>query len=367
MADLPVTSVSENPADANFNSQPERSVNFNDLHQQAMAKLTESATPPAAQETPVVEKPAAQVPATEAPKAAAEGAPAETPKAPETPAVETPAEERKPVALKDDDLVEVIVDGAPQLMSYKDAKAGWSRTSKFTQEMQRVAAERQQVEQLQQQLAPVVEQRDFLVGLLNNKQLLDQYVAKAFGQAQAVAQEQIAAATGADPNDIATVAQAKEIATQQMQSFEQKLRETEESLTKRIAQETQLLEHRREIAGYAAEIDNTISQIFTENPVLRKIPNSEELIRYQVAQLQPRTVEEAKEHFINVAKGIVEDLRGEFAASQKQQVVEKQKLTDNNIEPPGGAAPTIQPFNYKTPDGKVSWDALRKRAEQLLG
>jgi hypothetical protein len=342
MADIPVVSSSVGDGGASASVETPSTFDFGSLHAKAMESFGEQPATPAA--TP---EPAAPV----------EGTPAETPAPTEQPV------EPKPVSLKDDDLVEVVVDGKPVTMSYKDARAGWSRTAKFTQEMQQVRAKEAELETRAKDIESVVEQRDQLVAFLKNKEMVTRYMNEVFGAAtQQAAQELVA--KGADPDEVATIQEARAIAAEHVKQVESQLHKAVEDMRGEVTRATQELEDKREIAAFIAELDVTVEKVFAENPVLKSIPNSNELLRYEVSKLRPRNIAEAKEAFATVAKGMVEDIRGHFVSDKKQQVIEqeKAKLVTNNLEPPGGAAPAVSPVNYRTKDGKVDWGVLHNAA-----
>jgi hypothetical protein len=82
--------------------------------------------------------------------------------------------------LKDDDVVEVTVDGEPVQMSWKDAKGGVMRQSHYTKSMQQLRTEQSQFESQRQALAQDSENLQVLRNVLTNQDLLKQFVAKQF-------------------------------------------------------------------------------------------------------------------------------------------------------------------------------------------
>ena len=97
---------------------------------------------------------------------------------------------------------------------------------------------------------------------------------------------------------------------------------------------------------------------------IHEIPNADQVLRYEVLQLQPQTPEETVEAFKTVFGGWVENYKATVAETTKQTVLAKQKLVKNNIQPPGGAPPQQTPQNFKkvnphTGKTEVDWDAIR--------
>lgn len=272
--------------------------------------------------------------------APADPAPVE-PETAEPDATETSA--RKALQIHDDDEVEVIVDGKPQTVSWKDARSKLSGDFKFTQKMQELAAQRQQVEQRAAEINQIAFERDQLLMRL-----------------QQVQQEQ-QAQPQSDPNEIATLGEVQSVIQQQLQAARI---ETEQAIARANAE----LAFRQEMAQHSTAINSTLSTILQQNPVLGAIPNAEDLIRYQVAAMQPQTQAEAVEAFNAVAREMVAGIGKHFQSTQKaQRIAEaKQKLVTNSIEPAGGTPPQQQPLNYKNPDGTVNWNAIRNAAASML-
>ncbi len=93
---------------------------------------------------------------------------------------------------------------------------------------------------------------------------------------------------------------------------------------------------------------------------------ADDIIRFEVAKLQPQTLKEANEAFRTVAQGMVEDLTQGFTNINKTKVVAAAKLTKPRIEPPGGSGPQIQPTtNFKQADGRLDWKALHAAAKNM--
>lgn len=277
------------------------------------------------------------------------------------------AGEPKVVDIPDDALVKVIVDGEEQLVPYKDAKAGFSRTQKFTKSMQQVAAERKAVEaeraSIQAEktkLAQLEQERAGIEAFLKNRAAIERFMQEQFGQPEQP--------VFTDPNELLTAEQAQRLVQQRTAALEHQLKAVQEEVQNRIEAVTGSIQSKQETAAHAVVIQSTLNDIFTANPVLKSIPYSEDLIRFQVSQLNPQTREEAVQAFKDVAQGMVEEIGQHYKASQKIQAVTaaKAKLESKSIEPAGGSAPQITPTNYKKADGSIDWSKLRSMAADML-
>jgi len=213
-------------------------------------------------------------------------------------------------------------------------------------------------------------ERAGLENFLKNPNAILNYVVREFGpQALAAltgagAQPGAAAPQGRNPDEIVTAGEAQQIAAAERQAVEAKLQNVLESVEQRIAAKTIEIEQRQQQAKHAVAISATLTDIFNSNPVLKSIPNAEDLIRYEVAQMQPRTEAEALDAFRSVSQGIIEEVGKHFKAQQKiAKVAEvKAKLESKSIEPPGGSAPQLQPTSFKNKDGSVNWNAVKDMA-----
>lgn len=335
---------------------PASGFDFSSLHEKAMNYGTEASTP----------SPAADVAADAGEQAQVEEADVQN--------VDN-ASATQLAQLKDTDLVEVTVDGQPVQMPWSEARGGVMRQAKFTKEMQRLASDRSQFESQQEAVTQLKSEREALVELLSNPQLLQQFAAQKypdlFKQVAAAAQ---AAASGPDGlEDIATVGQIEQVRQQAVEAVQNVVQQLQSQLDQREAAIAEKIETKQATLKLATEINNTIQSLFKENDFINKtIPNAEQLLRYEVSKMRPQTAEETLEAFRTVVGGWKERFDAAVKETTKQSVVVKQKLTKNNIQPPGGAGVQPQPTNFQKVNklsGKqeLDWDALHNAALAKLG
>jgi hypothetical protein len=274
--------------------------------------------------------------------------------------------------LSDDQLVEVTVDGETVQMPWKEARAGIQRQAHYTKNMQSLRQEQAAFEANRTQLAQAAEQRDALAQVLQNEQLLQQFLQRQFPHLLQQGQQIAAAAEQVDPSDIATVGQLQHLQQQYAQHMEQMAASVRQEIQQELINTTTELETRQATAKLATNINGTIGEIFTSHPYLKElIPNAEENLRFEVMRLQPTTAEETLQAFKDVAAGWVETYKRHQTSQSKQAVVAKQKLVSNNIQGPGGAAVTPTPNTFKTTHkmtGKqdVDWKAVNAAAMALF-
>lgn len=349
MSDIPVV------GQESIQTDPVSSFSFAGLHEQAMAYGSDTPETPAEPVVEQVAEPVAAEPVVEAT---------------ESQNIDN-ASEAKLAQLSDDQLVEITVDGQPVQMSWKDAKGGFQRQAHYTKSMQSLAQEKTQFAQEREALQQAATDRDVLRQLLTSPELLQQYLAKnpSLVQQQAALEQ---AAAQADPDDIATVGQIRQAQTELLRQQQAMQEEFVKDLEQREEALTQRIEDRQVTAKLSTDINTTIKGLFSEHPHLQKlIPNADQLLRYEVLQLQPKNPAETLEAFKTVFGGWVENFKASVAEANKQAVVARHKLSTNNIQPPGGAPPQPAPANYKkvnpmTGKTEVDWNALRAVGLSML-
>ena len=337
------------------------SFDFSSLREQALSMLegTPAGDTPVEQAAPITNEPVV---------------PEEVVAAPEGEATNVDTASASALAqLKDTDLVEVEVDGQKVQMPWAEARGGVMRQAKFTKSMQQVARDREAFEAEKASIATLRQEREAMVTLLQNKDLMQQFLLKQYPEL--VQQAQAAAATAqsaVDPDDIATVGQIEAVkreAAQQIQSlmndFQQRLKQERDTITSDI-------EDRQASAKLGLEVSSTIKGLFKEHPYLEKvIPNAEQILRYEVMNMRPQTPEEVVDAFKTVVGGWVENYKSTVQETTKQQVIQKHKLQSNNIQPPGGAPvqPQAQSFFKKARNGQteIDWAKLRQAGLDMMG
>lgn len=279
-------------------------------------------------------------------------------KAIDAPAAVAAVEELDPE--KDGDrLVRVKIDGQWETKKLSDVTGGYSRTSHFTRQMQDLAAQRKQVETFQAERTQLLTEREKVKAFLANPNLVAQYLQHSHPQLFETAQQPVG-----NPDEIATVAQAQELINRMKAEMTTNLEKVNQSFDTRVAAATKALEDKQETAQHTITLNATVKELFEAHPILKKVRLAEDILRYEVAKLQPKTIEEAVEGFKTVAQGMAEDLQEGFTAQTKTKAVAKAKLAAA-IEPPGGSGPQIQPTSYKKADGTTDWNKLKTMAAEI--
>lgn len=370
-------------------------IDFSSIREQAAAELDanpfykdDAPAPGAKVETPTTTttpegdplqtrvKGSTEIAIAESKKLAAKAA-TEVPNTPEAPVDETEeadeavAPESLNLAEAGDKLVTIKVDGKDQVVPLKEALAGYSRTQKFTKEMQALRTREEAITANETAINTLVSEREAMLQLVSNPQKLQQYMQAAFGQAAAAVSEAPAADDPfSNPDEIVTVAQARQLAesmvSKRLAAFEQQIAGLNTQIDNKLQSNTKELQDRQAVAKYSESITSALGEIFEAHPVLKGDSFAEDIIRFEVGRMKPKTLEEAIEAFRTVAQSRAESLESHFTSINKVKVARKAKL-DKAIEPAGGTGPQIQPFDYHGKDGKVDWNKLKSAARDMLG
>lgn len=241
-----------------------------------------------------------------------------------------------------------------------DFYKGNLRQQDYTRKTQELAAQRAQVEQFLPAYQQMLSEREQLAQFLNDRKAIAKYLAEAFEPEQ-------------DPNEALTRKSLEDTLTRQQATQAQRIQELERQLQYAQGQTREALQseitNRVEELKYSMQIDPHVKTLFKENPVLELIPNAEDVIRFQVFQMQPQTIEETLNAFSQVTKGLVEKLGNHFKATAPEgagapPAPAKKVVTP---EPPGGlGSPAPQPTSFKKKDGSIDWDLVEASAKAFL-
>jgi hypothetical protein len=262
--------------------------------------------------------------------------------------------------IADDQLVEIIVDGKPMQMPWKDARGFTMRHADYTRKMQELSRQRQ---------------GDALIQVLENRELLQRVIEakhpELLGKRAADAAAAIQAGQpGFDPEELATLGQVKNFTETVQQAIQQEVQRAREELRKEISLATRTVEENLETAKLTTTINSTVKEIFSADPLIEKlIPNANELLRWNVQQMvtDQSTPAEVLEAFRTVAAGWSEQIRESLTEHNKTAVVNKHLLETTNIQPPGGSPVVPEPASFKDKNGKLDWSKVTEAAMAFGG
>lgn len=257
-----------------------------------------------------------------------DAAPAATPETPVAATPETPAAPA-PASLSDDALVEVIVDGKPIQMPWKEARSNISLHAASTKRFQDAAEQRRQAEALAAQAQQAIQQaqyqaQQFQSILQDEQKLAAVYMAmKAQQTGQPVAQQQAPA-----PIDLQAFAQ--HIMTQADQLVQTRLAEVQQ----------------REVeAKLVTDLTAFTNSLLSDDPILSTVPGFSDKVYETVSKMGPRSVDEAKEWIRAQVHEVKAKLAATTGEAQKASVVAKAKAA--NATERGGSPVLPTPHKYE--------------------
>lgn len=306
----------------------------------------------------------------------------------EQPSKETKTEGDKPsgtpIVISDDALVEWTVDGETRILPYKEAKAMGIRHATWTKRTQALSAKEDALAAREAEIATLKEEHTQLSTLVGDKRLLADYVKEVLPELTAAERKEVVKEVQAaqqpdgtfDPDEIATLGQAKQLIERltadkdrKISELQAKLSETEKSidekLDKRIQKFNEDADRAKSVQAINTLIDSTIDAMVKDIPLLKGIPHVKDAIRKDLAKLKSKNVEELKENLATVAKGYVEEIEDAVTTTNKTKVTQKEKLVTRTIQPSGGSPVTPTPINakdVKTAEGGIDWKKLRELA-----
>lgn len=242
------------------------------------------------------------------------------------------------VQAKDDALVEVMVDGEPVRMTWKEARQGVMRTADYTRKTQAAAAERKQLKELYDSLTTKKTEIDA-------KELaIDKLLGRTSGGSQPPAQ--------LPDDEVMTVGQWRQLATEREANFAKAVQE-------QSAQEIARLEEGRRYEKWQELTDNTVSKLVTEYPVLADVDHLAVLLKRNAMKDSPTNEQELVQALVKAGKGQADKLMKRFDELSKAAAVKKAALVAKGPEPQGGAPQLATQKSYgKNRD--IDWNELER-------
>lgn len=237
------------------------------------------------------------------------------------------------------ELYEVKINGKTFKVPLDELRNGYQRQQDYTTKAMRLAEERRQLESIQKEHATYRQEREQIRQFLQDRAAVAEYLKQLQGYDS--------------PDQPVTAAQMQALVERQLAMREQ-------AMQQHFAAMSQELEVKQTAAQYSQQIDATISATLEQFPELKSVRRIEKILKEEVADRQPATLQEAISLFQVVAKEQAEGLRSFAAEEKKRAEVAKTKLS-RGIEPPGGTGVT-----KASPAFKLGSEELRKAFEESL-
>lgn len=245
-------------------------------------------------------------------------------------------------ATEPEPMYEVKVGGKTFKVPLSELTQGYQRTADYTRKTMALAERQKEFERVHAEHAKFAAEREQLKQFLSDPIAIKAYLEQLGGQAP-----------DADPASPVTAAQLQ-------QFYARQAAQQQQALDARMQQMTAELEIRQTAAQYATEIDGAVQHALSQFPELKAVRRIDRILREEVADRQPSSLEEAKQMFLSVAKEQADTLRN-FAAEEKKKAAVQQAQLTKGIEPPGGTG--VQPSPQRLVLGS---QALRDAFEASL-
>jgi hypothetical protein len=245
--------------------------------------------------------------------------------------------EPKPVALKDEDLVEIQVNGERIVKPWKEARAEMQMRADYTRKTQGVAAQAKELKELYDAL----KNREGSVA--EKEAAIDRILGRQPNPATAKP----------DPDEVITRAQMQEILAEDRKAMEA-------SFSTRLTESSTKADQARLYQRWEDLTTNTVDSLLKEQPILKSIPQLSLVLKREALEDKPQTEQEMTAAIVKAGKRIAAGLDSAYAERKKEEAVRKQSLTTKGAEPAGGHA-LLTPSKKSYGDrGKINFDELEK-------
>lgn len=250
--------------------------------------------------------------------------------------VETKVEnEPQLVNIPDDHIVEVLVDGEPVRMPWKEAKASVMRQADYTRKTQGVSAKVKEVNELYTGLT--AKQKE----LMEKEAAIDAILGRTSRTPQS---------TEMAADEVLTYGQIKELMAKEREELTKTLRGELTSTVEKTEQE-------RTFARWEERTEELVEAIQQEHDVLQDIPHLSAILKREALKVNPQTEKEMLKAIKDVGKGLADKLNKRYQDKKKADAIKRTNLVKKGPEPSGG----VPQFTTNKTYGKnrqINWSEL---------
>lgn len=260
----------------------------------------------------------------------------------------------------EDTLVTVKIDGQEQQVPFKELKNGYSRESTFTQRMQALAKQREELTNFfAEQQAQVAQQQRAI-------QMAREELQRTNPLQQLLQMQQQQQVAPKNPNEIATLGELQAAQQAMVQQLQQLRQQDQQALQAALARTRAEAEESFEIKRDQARFTDAMTKLLStdEGKLLTELnPRAESIIRFETMQMQPETVDDAIQYMTEYVKEWQGKVKGRLTTTSAVQSAR------TVMEPPAGSPPAIAQspkIQILGKDGSVNYEGLRAKALSLL-
>jgi hypothetical protein len=259
----------------------------------------------------------------------------------ETPAggqVETKVQTPAPVSFKDEDLVELTVNGEKVVKPYREVKDGWQRQEDYTRKSQDVANRLKEVKELYDGLT--AKQKE----LVTKEEAIDAVLGRTpRGGAKEVPADDEVVPYGTIKQTVAELLKAAR----------------EEDSRNLSAQFTQQNEART-FERWEEKVVDTVEKLTQAHPILAKLPNLVGSLKRMAKDDNPQSESEMLAAIVKAGKRVAKDIDDDYSERRKQDDIKRKNLREHGPEPGGGQTSFKAPEKSYVKGRKIDWDGLEK-------
>jgi GTP1/Obg family GTP-binding protein len=174
-----------------------------------------------------------------------------------------------------------------------------------------------------------------------------------------------------DPNEIATLGEVQQALTALQQNFATQTQAQQQEFMRQLEVAGQRIREEQSLQSEAAKFSNALDKLLTSEDykiINDVLPFAQDSLRFQVAQLDPQSMDEAIQMMENIAKEWVGKIRSTNTDYlRRQEVARAQAVMEPSTGspvPPVHVQPKAGTFLKK--DGTMDWNTLRQRALSML-
>ena len=242
-----------------------------------------------------------------------------------------------PVSLKDDDLVEVVVQGQKVTKPWKDARAGIQMNEDYTRKTQAVAQQAKELQELFDGLTA------------KQKQLLEKETAIDTILGRTPQNKEVTPA----PDEVITYAQLQAALKDQATALDQRHQST-------MAEIAQRNEEARNWQRWEDLTTQATDSLVKEHPVLADIPQLSLVLKREAMKDKPTCEKELVEAIVKAGKSTADKLEKGYTERKKAEAIKRQNLTLKGPEQSRGT-PQLAPTKKTYGSGrKVNWNEIEQ-------
>lgn len=242
-----------------------------------------------------------------------------------------------PVSLKDEDLVELTVDGQKVHKSWKEVRDGGQRQEDYTRGKQEVALRLKEVKELYDGLT--AKQKE----VFDKESAIDAILGRTSGLNKPASND----------DEVVPLGTIK-------QTVQEMLNAERAEFQKTMTSQLENANTQRVYERWEEKVVDTVEKLTKDHPILAKIPNLVGALKRAAKDDNPQTEQEMLSAIVKAGKRVAKDIDDDYAERRKADDVRRKQLKEKGPEPANGQTSFKAPDKSYVKNRKVNWDELEK-------